>query len=243
MLYGAATPTKLLEKLSPLYDYDFILAHDVLNDKTYADYYLNRTADRTAIMDNGFHELGASLGVADLLEAYKRSRPSYVIAPDKLGDAKFTLENAQRVWKQIGRDHTAVVLQGRDSVERASFFSNVRSNVGMICFPFRSERYEHFQELWYSVPSYLAWPRIHLLGMSTLAEAFLWKNAGLPNSKLSFDTTKPLKWGFEGKLLENLTNLRGGGGWPRDQFLLDEQATEQTLPTVIRNIAYLRRFV
>src|SRR5262245_2551389 len=79
-------PKSMLAKLSPLTDLDFALAHEVLADKAYAEFYASQAAaKRFVILDNGFHEKGHPLEPTELVEAAKRINASVVIAPDKIG--------------------------------------------------------------------------------------------------------------------------------------------------------------
>jgi hypothetical protein len=54
-------PKVFLEQLSPLCDFDFALAHRVLEDADYASFYAKQAkAGRFVLLDNGMHELGTA---------------------------------------------------------------------------------------------------------------------------------------------------------------------------------------
>lgn len=79
-------PTAYLRDFTPLTDLDFALAHKVLENQEYANFYLDRAKGRELILDNSMHEIGKPLSVAELEEAAKRCNADYVIAPDQLGE-------------------------------------------------------------------------------------------------------------------------------------------------------------
>src|SRR6187399_2541069 len=89
----AEIPTKYLNDLSPLLDADFALAHLVLEDPLYCEFYAEQSKKgRMVILDNSMHELPESLNAGEILEAADRVKPAFCIPPDKLGDVKFTYD-------------------------------------------------------------------------------------------------------------------------------------------------------
>jgi hypothetical protein len=243
---SAEIPTKHLEELSPLMDADFSLAHLILEDKIYAEFYLQQAkAGRMVIMDNSMHELPASLSVGEILEAADRTKPSFVIPPDKLGDVKFTYDQFEILRKQNLRHghRLAAVLCGSNSAERSMFFTNVRAYIDMICFPYREPRLTWFDELLTAIPKHAGWPPyIHLLGVNTLDELSVWNSkldlVGWPRNGRSVDTNKMVKWGLKNKRLNALDSLRGAG--PLD--FKTEMDLSQRLDTIY-NTAYIRKFL
>src|SRR5262245_55980408 len=146
----AEVPLKHMKDFAPLLDGEFALAHLVLSDKVYEEFHREQAkAGRLVILDHSMHELPAPLSVPEILEAAKRIKPSFVIPPDKLGDAKFTFTQFMLMQRE-NLPHgfrLAAVMCGENSAERASFFMNVRQYCDMLCFPFREPRLTWFQEL------------------------------------------------------------------------------------------------
>src|SRR5688572_18063552 len=134
-----AVPRQLHDQLAHLQDLHFAL---VSNDEVpgYSEWYLKRRdMAQQVILDNGMHENnGQPRTCAQLVEACKLFRPAYVVAPDWMGNASQTLKafNEMRRMRPNGTG-IAVVMQGKDSVERYEFFDNVRLHADMLCFPYR----------------------------------------------------------------------------------------------------------
>lgn len=240
-------PKTWLETLSPLMDGDFALAQLVLEDKYYADFYANQSkSGRFVVLDNGFHELGRPLSPPELLEATLRIKPSIVVAPDRLGDQRFGLEQFFETLKimppEIG---VGVVLAGVSPAERAEMFMKTMKHAKMLCLPFKENRFEWFCDLIEKIPRYIQWPpRIHLLGVNELWElkAFRDKFAeeGVAPSRISIDTSKPIKFGILRKKLDSkIDTLRGLGSLSE----LEKKATKESLPDVLYNICYLRKYL
>ena len=74
-------------------DFDFALADFVLNHEGYREYY--KKSLRECILDNSIHELGASLALDKLEEAFYTIEPRWVIPPDVMFNSKKTLHNVQ----------------------------------------------------------------------------------------------------------------------------------------------------
>lgn len=239
-------PIKHLSEFSTLTDGDFALAHLVLEDKIYAQFYTDQAKrGRYVVLDNSMHELPAPLSVGEILEAADRIKPSFVIPPDKLGDVKFTYDQFDLFRKENLRHghRLAAVLCGSNGAERSMFFQNVRPYIDMICFPFREPRYDWFLELTASIPKHVTWPPfIHLLGVNTLEELLVWNNfldtINWPRDRRSVDTNKMVKWGLKNKRLSTLESLRGAG--PLD---FNSKMDPSQMVDTLYNIAYIRKFL
>lgn len=242
----AEIPTKHLAEFSPLMSGDFALAHLVLEDKTYEEFYREQSKKgRMVILDNSMHELPASLSCGEILEAADRIKPSFVIPPDKLGDVKFTYDQFEIFRKENLRHghRLAGVLCGSNAAERAMYYQNIRAYVDMVCLPYREPRLEWFQELVQSLPKHVTWPPyIHLLGVSTLDELTVFNavldTVGWPRERRSVDTNKMVKWGLKNKRMDKLESLRGAG---QLDFNV-ELDLSQKLDTLY-NIAYMHKFL
>lgn len=247
MRLGMEIPRSWLEALSPLTDVDFALAQLVLEDKFYADFYKYQSeSGRFVILDNGFHELGRPLSPPELLEAVDRIKPSVVIAPDRLGDARFGLENffeTQRIMPQdVG---VGIVIQGTSNAERADLFMKTCKHTKLLCLPFREPRFEWFCDLLEKIPKYIQWPpRMHLLGVNELWELKAFRDKledlGIPSRKVSVDTSKPIKWGIKRtRLTADIGTLRGTGSLSE----LAKSAKSECMVDIMYNIAFMRKYL
>lgn len=203
-------PTTHVKRFTKLTDFDFVLAHKVLEDKSYARYLANRERSRMLLLDNSMHELGQPLPVKDLARAASACRATFVVAPDKLGEPQKNLEWFEETYTELYAKHRlAVTLAGHTADEREKYLHTVRHRAEMICLPFREPRWDWFLEQ----KKNLNWCfRIHLFGVSELAELRNFaEQSRTPGNRWSFsvDTTKPIKWGMKGQLLSDLKSLRG----------------------------------
>lgn len=239
-------PKAWLKTLSPLMDGDFALAQLVLEDKYYAEFYADQVkSGRFVILDNGFHELGRPLTPPELLEAVTRINPSIVIAPDRLGDQRFGLEQffetLQIMPPEVG---VGIVLHGVSPAERAEMFMKTMKHAKMLCLPFKEPRFEWFCDLLEKIPKYIQWPpRIHLLGVNELWELKAFRDKfddlGIPARRTSVDTSKPIKFGIAGKKIEAETVLRGLGSLSD----LEKESKGDAIPNILYNIAFLRKYL
>lgn len=242
----AEIPKAWLKPLSPLFDGDFAIAHQILEDKYYAEFYAEQSKKgRFVILDNAFHELGHPLTPQELLEAADRIKPTIVIAPDKIGDQHFTLvkffETLEVMPPEIG---VGVVIQGVSPAERAEMFMKTVKRAKMLCLPFKEPRFEWFCDLLEKIPKHIQWPpRLHLLGVNELWElkAFRDKIAelGISPRLVSIDTSKPIKYGILRQRLKEDTVLRGAGPLAE----LEKKADSKCMEDVLYNIAFLRRYL
>lgn len=116
----------LSQKYDPasLSDYHLILAHEVVKDKEYAEYYSNLGKEHTIILDNGTVENG-SVQVGLVEEALKiLNRKVICVAPDFLGDKDNTLEASTEFLKKsnLPNDEVMIVPQGKDWKEWVECF-------------------------------------------------------------------------------------------------------------------------
>lgn len=203
-------PTCKLGEWSPYADLDFILAHTVLEDPTYAKFFAERPKERELILDNSYHELGYALSESDLLEAARRCCADYIISPDSVTDMGFTLKSFKALTMFETNFKIAVVMTGfppdSNLFQRDDFLREVRQ-ADMLCCTFKlPKRLPWFQESFYA----RRWKRVHLLGVGELEELRRWaQQANYLNSiTWSVDTGKALKWALRGKKLDELDSLR-----------------------------------
>jgi len=243
-------PKPFLHNLTSLTDLDFTLAHLILEDDEYRQFYTNQAEiGRFVIMDNSFHELGHPLSPEELKQAASLSKPNIIIAPDKLGDYRFGMEAFHATRNILPRHQKiAFVLAGASPSERAEMFMKLKDHADMICFPFRAPRLEWFLDLTRKIPDHIKWPpRIHLLGVNELNELSAFRQAfntfGVPHNRLSVDTAKPIKFGLLGhKLTASIQTLRG---LPATEKIISGFAgdIQAAYPDIVYNVAYLRKYL
>lgn len=191
-------PIPILHDIYPLTDFGFSLAHLVIGNEKYRDFYKKVPH----MMDNSMYELGQPLAYDDLLVAIREARPHSVIAPDWMNAADQTSKAATMMKNFLTelplgeRPKVAVVVQGEHMEERMSFFQwAVQNDFRPICFPFRLR--EERNRLIGAIASaglFHHMRRYHLLGVNAPHELGVIK--GLPG-QWSIDTGKPCKPGFD----------------------------------------------
>lgn len=232
-------PVEHLWDLSPLCEMDFALAHMVLDNKLYAEFYREMSArGREVILDNSFHELGVPLSPVELRLAARAIKPTVVVAPDRLGDRTWNWEQYEETLRVFKKEfQVGIVVTGGDPNVRSQFIAAALSRgCSWFFWPFKEPRSEwirtHIQEFKrYEV-------RHHLLGVNTLSELksirTILEEQGI---KASVDTSKPIKFGQQLKRFEPGIDLRGTGPLRMDAVL-----TKEELACTYYNVAYLRRF-
>lgn len=242
MLLGMEIPTAHLDEVSALTDIDFALAHLVLENEQYAEFYRKQSdAGRIVILDNSFHELGAPLSSPELLAAARRIQPSVIVAPDKLGQAKWNWDQFEQLTNICkGEFHVGIVVAGNDHYDRLNYVSAALSRKCIWFFwPYKEPRLQWMHELWRLQPSLRAQFH-HMLGVSTLEELHQVQEFQFHHYErgvsFSYDTCKPLKFGYRGIRFHKGLNLRGAG--PLDHGMT---LNELQLRDTFYNIAYMRR--
>jgi hypothetical protein len=230
-------PTSYLIDWSPLCDFDFALAHRVLEDEKYAEFFADRPKGRELILDNSMHELGGvPMAAVELGEAAKRCRADYVCAPDQLGQMKKNYAWFVETHRLLGNQFMiATVLTGNDFIERNWFLANVRQ-ASLMCLAFRTPRFDWFLE---HNEQLRRWARIHLFGVNDLYELIRFRHYSA--WKWSVDTGKPIKWGVQKEHLDRKDGVRGAPLPSLDLLSVRNLNCAQT-EAVLWNIAYLRRF-
>jgi hypothetical protein len=227
-------PTSMLGMSYMSTDLDFAVAHQVLEDPTYAKHFAERPKGRELILDNSVHELGESIGIQPLLTAADLVRADYLISPDRMDDPLWTAEQFHRLnaWRHGLK--IAAVLTGNTPAERSVFLKSVQG-ADMLCLPYRRQRLAWFVE---QAPAFF---RVHLLGVSELPELLMWK-AFASGLRLSVDTSKPAKHGLLGQRLPLQRSLRHAP-MTSASLLNFRDATAQQTTDVAFNISYLRELL
>ena len=171
-------PAWLLNYVQPLADYDFILAHLVLKDKEYAEFY--QQSERFKILDNSVNELGRPCTIRELEEAAGVVKPDLIVPPDAIQDYEGTLLGLQKALEIFDFDKLLPVAQGSDAAEFLGYARKLIEEFGFgrIAVPYISvsQRSDDLETLALNrvalVESLIemGFDDIHLLGMTSLDE-------------------------------------------------------------------------
>lgn len=229
-------PTKHLEELSSYADLDFPIAHLVLEDKSYKQFYKERVArGRTVLLDNGLYELSEPLSNDHILEAAKslcfEHQKPHIIAPDFYLQKNKTIDVSFEMLRKAGGLGFKVgcVPQGETVAEVISCYREfTKSPFEPICLSFLNPRYD----ILLNMPlMYNRWH--HLLGLYNLEE-IRWMRTFIPFPvSMSIDTNKPLKAAQNGLTMREAG--RGLGKWKADDAIND-------LGLAVANILDLKMF-
>lgn len=237
-------PTKLLNDIQPLADFDFALTHLVLEDEEHAEYY--KQSARLKILDNSTNELLEPCSLSDIAKAAEAIKPNYIVAPDYLGNQFATEKALGKAVDVFGKDRVFPVVQGyelRNVLECAEYI--VKVGFDRVAVPYditcnRRDGIEKMADAREEVVSRLIllydFQWIHLLGMTTLEE--LGSYRGISQVK-TIDTGSPI--------LHGLCGFRFG----KDELLPKSIPTMNKMDTgkpndlasVYYNIAYLRKYL
>jgi hypothetical protein len=240
MKLGMEIPTTHMAEISRLTDFDFAIAHRLVEDVKYlAAFDAQREKGRTVILDNGFHERGAEADPQILLQAQFQIAADIVISPDRIHDVAFT-----KGWLPWSLGHfgtrTAAVIVGETKEERLRLLEYYKSQyVPTLCFPYRRPRLQWIAEFDAHARGWDLGNNLHFLGMQTLSEA---RMLATQFPKATFDTSKPIKWAYKGARLDEV--LATHGAWPEYDTYLDAPAmTAEQLSIAFYNVAALRRML
>lgn len=240
-------PTSRLKEWVPLTDLDFVLAHKVLSNDAYAEFFSARDARRELILDNSTHEFGRPLNMSQLKTAAEKVHADYVIAPDIVTPDLTVLQYKQNLkWlKECAREMPnfaiGAVLCGHSKQERDAYVDTATKYAKMMCFTFHDPRRLDWWRDFTFHPSFPTWGRVHILGVSTLDELRRWETISEQFQRIVFsvDTCKPLKLGVLGMRLQDVPVLRGGK--TRSKEILDlEKFSPEQIGVIEYNIEYLR---
>lgn len=118
MQIALITPTSMLNNLCVTLKYQMCLAHRVLADEKYAQFY-SECSDRGqyVMMDNSLWELGSSMSVEDLVTACDIAGPSELTVPDVFRDGPATIE----LFQHFITAPTTALIQGPADDVRCEF--------------------------------------------------------------------------------------------------------------------------
>jgi hypothetical protein len=194
------------------------------------------------LSETGSIETSSSVNVAkreDIVIAQSIIAADIVISPDRIDDVEFTRNNLEWCLEQFNL-RTAAVIVGDDEGDRMGLLELYRMMyVPTICFPYRRDRQAWIAEFDIHHKGWDLGKQVHFLGMQDLSEA---RRAATRFPKGTFDTSKPLKWGYKVERLDNVTTTHGA--WPHYDSFLDAPEMElDQMATALYNVACLRRFL
>lgn len=133
------SPLSIMGKVQHMTDYDYALVHlfeDKDNGAEYLAFFHNALLNkREVILDNSVFELGTAFDSDRFRSWVKKLKPTYYIIPDKLRDAKATM-NMVRSWEPIKGSKSMAVVQGIDKKELIECYQLLDRYVDKIAFPF-----------------------------------------------------------------------------------------------------------
>lgn len=235
-------PSNLLKDVQPLADFDFILAHLVLTDHTYSNWY--KKSKRFKILDNSCNEMLKPCTLTELRDAANKVEPNLVVAPDYLGDCKKTLFYLKGAIKKFGLEKIMPVVQGSDLVEVEECTRGIKDwGLTTLAVPYdilssRADSLEVMAENRLRVVNVIINRApigftIHLLGMTTLEE-LTYHNRGWVTS---VDTGSPVMHGMR-KIVFGKDALLPKREPTMDMMPVDGHAS---LKSIYYNVAYLRK--
>ena len=223
----------LSQKYDPasLSDYHLILAHEVVSDKEYAEYYSSLGEEHTIILDNGTVENG-SVQVGLVEEALKiLNRKVICVAPDFLGDKDNTLEASTEFLRKcnLDEDEVMIVPQGKTWKEWVECFELFEEIKGFrwVGLPRIAEDFDGGGRSWIHQNAVKIHRRIngmnrslrfHLLGIQHTIDEVEWAKH-FNKSILGVDSSAPLKAASASvmcKDVEDFRTLKDEVGYQKD---------------------------
>lgn len=198
-------PTALLDRVQPLADFDFVLAHLFVADPVYRSYYL--ASPRYRILDNSVNELLSPLPLESILEAANQLRPDLIVPPDFLGDSEKTIDSVRQCMVKVKQDKILPVLQGsgQEDIEDCAYtllsvgglhFSRVAIPYDINCL--RTSSLESMAKSRSYFVDFIIRHLdvdIHLLGLTTLEEISVYSYV---SEITGIDTGSPILHGLAG---------------------------------------------
>jgi hypothetical protein len=239
--------TKLLPSIQPLADFDWVLAHKVLEDPDYAEYY--KASGRFKVLDNSVNEFLTPVDLNYLDEAASYVKPDLIVAPDYLGDMNKTREAVREAIHLFGKEKIFPVVQGKDIDEILNLFKYyLELGLERVAIPYdilaqrednsvmmASNRRMVVNSIITRAPIGF---EVHLLGLNTLEELSYYRSPYL----ISIDTGVPVLLGLKGYKLgdDPLPDKKEAPTMNLMDTYSDEFAD---LSVAYYNVAYLRKLL
>ena len=248
--------TNMLEMVQPFADFDFVLAHKVLEDEEYLNYY--KGSGNFKFVDNSVNEQGTPLSPQELLEACEKVGGTYLVAPDYIGDAPKTIEAYRECKKLLIQEESKAHMQAKGRVPGPQIVGVIQGQTftdayeclevyssGIICVPYDlcSEKTDPPWLMGLRRALFISnIPRdrgllVHLLGFTGLDELFWYQNNPIV---ISIDTGIPVLLGLEGRNIEDPLESKEEPTFNRMEKI---ELTQKGWTGVLRNIAILRKYI
>lgn len=231
--------TDMLEMVQPFADFDFILAHKVLEDEIYAKFY--QESGNIKYVDNSVNELGEPLPLDKLKEAFERVGGTYVVSPDYIGDAEKTILSYTECIKAFPRERVVGVIQGPTWVDAYECLGVYGKGLVSIPYDLCSQKTDPPWLMGLRRCLFIAHiPRdqgifVHLLGFNSLEEFYWYQNNPMV---MTIDTGVPILLGLQGlDILDPLDSKEN----PTYNQMENIELSQQGWTGIIRNIALLRK--
>ena len=176
-------PTKYLKAFSIFTDFDFALAHKVLEDKEYAEFYRKQSASgRQVWLDNSMLELGEPLSEQDIIRAASYIKATHLIAPDKFDQSSWSVNQAINFKLRYGAFYNIIgCCHGTPKEQQEALKIYQHRNI-IPTLSYREDR------SWYTADK---WGPVHFLGFGNLQNI-------LDAKPTSIDTDFPIRLGMIG---------------------------------------------
>jgi len=241
-------PTAMLNDIQPLADFDWILAHKVLEDKEYREYYSK--SRRFKVLDNSVNELLEPVDFNSLSLASGWIEPNLIVAPDFLGDHIQTRAALNEAIRIFGIDRVFPVVQGATMVSIIDFFDYIlHLGFKRVAVPYdllssrkdspvimANNRLKVVNSIITKVPIGF---EIHLLGMTTIEELEN-HNKGWVKS---IDTGVPVMLGLRGRRLDTYRLVDKKKPTMSIMECTTSGNPEYSRQSIYYNIAYLRKLL
>lgn len=261
MFLALESPDALLERVNPLADFDWILAHKVI-DSTYLPYtYYYKHSNHYKVLDNSVNELLEPVSLEHMKAAAEKTSPDIIVAPDFLLDMERTLESLIKCEEIFTRDRVLPVVQGstiNECVECTSEILGRNYTAFAVPFDLACTRQDTLEKMAMSRLAFInrinseilsEYPlsiRIHLLGLTMPEELDTYSKDWMHNKHVfSIDTGSPILHGLSHILLEEGPLLSKSTPTMRQMekagIPMIGKNLDGALSYVYRNLAYLRK--
>lgn len=248
MKFAVIAPVKDLETYGDMSDnIHLVLAHLILGNEKYADFYRRRSEmGDYIILDNSAHEFGVGIGPEELCLAIDKVKASEVVLPDRLFFGEDTVEMTSNAYNIIKSEYPGmnfmITPQGRTHAEWQDCFGHMLLNfkdddevtVGI------SKDYEVWEgglfRLVGMIPKDIP---IHLLGWGRQMWVPPMIEATFPKRVRSIDSAKPLVYAMAGISLRKPISA-AQPRYPRRQENFFESMKEIDYEIAVNNIEAIK---
>jgi len=145
---GLGIPTKYLKHFTIFTDFDFALAHKVLENEDYRNFYKTQSnKGRVVFLDNSLIELGSPMKPEDILQAGALIRATHIVAPDKFEDPLWSMEQALNFKIQFGAYHLIIGACHGDVIQQQNILKIYQKHNIIPALSFREDRSWYRSEL------------------------------------------------------------------------------------------------